>query len=70
MNVGDQLLIRQHQLEYHVTVCALSILRKAAKEVHLLYQETPESIAAREAKLALLRAEHGRALSARVYGVA
>lgn len=58
VNLGDALLIRQQQLEYHVTVCALSTLRKGAKDVHLLYHETPESIAAREAKLALLRAEH------------
>jgi ribosome-associated heat shock protein Hsp15 len=54
---GDRLVVRNHQLEYQVTVVGLSILRKSAKDVHLLYQESAESIAAREARTALLQAE-------------
>lgn len=57
-NVGDRLLIRINQLEYHIVVLSLSTQRKGAKDVHLLYQESAESIAAREAKSLLLRAEH------------
>jgi ribosome-associated heat shock protein Hsp15 len=57
VNPGDLLLIRLNQLEYHIQVLALSSQRKSAREVSLLYQETAESISAREAKTALLRAE-------------
>lgn len=58
VNAGDRLLVRSNQLEYHVTVVGLSGLRKGAKDVHLLYEESAESVLAREARLALLRAEH------------
>lgn len=54
---GDSLLIRINQLEYHISVVGVSSQRKSAREVHLLYLETPESMAAREEKSALLRAE-------------
>lgn len=57
VNAGDRLLVRQQQLEYHVTVVGLSTQRKGAKDTHLLYEESAESVAAREARAALLRAE-------------
>ncbi|BEV70606.1 RNA-binding S4 domain-containing protein [Paludibacterium sp. THUN1379] len=57
VNVGDRLFLRLNQLEYHVTVLGLSAQRKSAREVHLLYEERAESLAAREEKAALLRAE-------------
>ena len=58
VNLGDKLLIRNNQLEYHITVTGLSALRKSAKEVHLLYEESTESQEVRAQKTALLRAEH------------
>jgi ribosome-associated heat shock protein Hsp15 len=57
VNEGDRLLVRSNQLEYRVTVLGLSTQRRGAKDVHLLYEESAESIAAREAHAALLHAE-------------
>jgi len=57
VNIGDNLVIRINQLEYHVEVTGLSTQRKSARDVVLLYQESPESVRAREEKSALLRAE-------------
>ncbi|MBV8047081.1 MAG: RNA-binding protein [Paludibacterium sp.] len=58
VNLGDALLLRLNQLEYRVTVTGVSGQRKSAKEAQLLYSESAESQAAREARQALLRAEH------------
>ena len=49
ITVGTQLQIRQGWDEKTVTVTALSDQRRGAKEAALLYQETDESIAQREA---------------------
>jgi ribosome-associated heat shock protein Hsp15 len=58
VNLDDHLLLRIHQFEYHICVTALATQRKGARDAQLMYRETPESFAAREAKAALLRAEH------------
>jgi ribosome-associated heat shock protein Hsp15 len=57
VNIGDHLLIRINQLEYHVDVIGLSTQRKSARDVAILYRESAESVAAREEKTALLHAE-------------
>ncbi|WP_028535310.1 RNA-binding S4 domain-containing protein [Paludibacterium yongneupense] len=57
--VGDALLLRINQLEYHIEVRVLSGQRRPAVEARTLYSEGAESVAAREAKQALLSA--GRA---------
>lgn len=45
--VGDILLLTIGAMEFHVTVLALSKLRRPAVEARLLYVESAESIAAR-----------------------
>ena len=50
--VGDELKIRQGWDEKVVRVLALSDQRRGAPEASLLYEETPESIARREAEAA------------------
>lgn len=46
--LGDKLRITIGTAEFHVTVEAVSRLRRPAKEARLLYEESSESIAARE----------------------
>jgi ribosome-associated heat shock protein Hsp15 len=55
--VGDRLLIRLNQLEYHIEVRVLSGQRRPAVEARTLYDESAESVTAREARQALLGAE-------------
>jgi ribosome-associated heat shock protein Hsp15 len=57
VNVGDRLFIRQGQLEYTVTVLALSGRRGPATEAVKLYRESEESRAAREALAAQRKAD-------------
>ncbi|OGQ87807.1 MAG: RNA-binding protein [Deltaproteobacteria bacterium RIFOXYD12_FULL_56_24] len=45
--VGDGLQIQKEQDEFVIVVRALSSQRRGAPEAQLLYEETPESIAAR-----------------------
>ena len=45
--VGDGLRIQKEQGEFAIVVLALSSQRRGAPEAQLLYEETPESIAAR-----------------------
>ncbi|MBS1129186.1 MAG: heat shock protein Hsp15 [Proteobacteria bacterium] len=49
IKVGDRLHIANSETRWEVTVQALSDKRGPAPEARLLYEETPESIAAREA---------------------
>jgi ribosome-associated heat shock protein Hsp15 len=49
VHVGDAIAIRQNQLEREVTVAALSAARGPATVAQMLYAETLESIAKREA---------------------
>jgi len=48
VNVGDQLRIQRGHYEYIIFVQALNDKRRPAKEAVLLYEETEESILARE----------------------
>jgi ribosome-associated heat shock protein Hsp15 len=57
LTVGMTLQIRQGHDEVTVVVKALSEQRRGAPEAALLYEETPESRAAREAAAARRRAE-------------
>lgn len=59
---GDEVQIRQGPFEHRVIVRALSARRGPASEAALLYEELPDSRAARERVAAYLRAqgEQGR----------
>lgn len=57
--VGDTLQVRQGWDERVVVVRALSDQRRAAPEAQLLYQETAESIARREAEASARKAAGG-----------
>ena len=57
--VGDELKIRQGWDEKVVRVLALSDQRRGAPEASLLYEETPESVARREAEAAARKAAGG-----------
>ncbi len=46
--VGDRLEIRRDQLRWTVDVCALAERRGTAAAARELYEETPESVAARD----------------------
>lgn len=56
---GDRLQIRQGWDERVVTVIALSDQRRGAPEARLLYEETADSIARREAEAAARKAAGG-----------
>lgn len=51
VKAGDQLHITKGQLEYQLVVKALNPKRRPAKEAVLLYEESTESIAAREQRM-------------------
>lgn len=53
--VGARLTVHKDQFEWDITVSALSLQRRPAKEAVLLYVETPESQAKRQALTALKR---------------
>ena len=57
--VGDILSIRQGWDEKEVTVMALSDQRRGAQEAQQLYEESPDSIARREAHASARRAAGG-----------
>ena len=50
VNVGDDLLITRGHVEFGIKVMALSLYRRPAVEAQLLYEESEESISAREEK--------------------
>ncbi|AAQ60455.1 RNA-binding S4 domain-containing protein [Chromobacterium violaceum] len=54
---GDRLFLRLNQLEYDVEVLQLATQRRPAKEAALMYREDAASIAAREERTLLLKAE-------------
>ncbi|WP_434635144.1 RNA-binding S4 domain-containing protein [Chromobacterium sp. CV08] len=54
---GDRLFLRLNQLEYNIEVLQLSTQRRPAKEAVLMYREDEASVAAREEKSLLLKAE-------------
>jgi ribosome-associated heat shock protein Hsp15 len=47
LHIGDQLRVRKGPAEFHLRVTALSEQRRSAAEAAKLYEEDPESIAAR-----------------------
>lgn len=55
VRVGDRLALRQGAVTRVVRVCALSQVRGPAPVAQALYEETPESVAAREAAAAQRR---------------
>ena len=55
VHIGDELEITRENYRYHVEVIALNDKRRPAKEAQLLYQESDESISAREDEQALRR---------------
>ena len=63
--VGDELVIRSGFDERTVVIRALSAVRRGAPEAQTLYEETAQSIAAREEAAALRK---GRALGVRPDG--
>lgn len=59
VSTGDTLHIRQGWDERIVVIKALSDQRRGAPEAQLLYEETPESVARREAQAAARKAAGG-----------
>jgi len=58
LQVGDQIRVRLGPYEHHVIVRALSARRGPAAEAAGLYEERPESIAARETLARQLKSLH------------
>lgn len=48
VKVGDELNITRENFRYHISILALNDKRRPAKEAQLLYEESEESIQARE----------------------
>lgn len=61
VKVGDRLTIRQERMNRVVEIKALSAVRGPAPVAQLLYEETPESIQAREAEKERRRLANGPA---------
>jgi ribosome-associated heat shock protein Hsp15 len=57
VQAGEELRIRRNEVEFVVTVLGVAAKRRPAKEAQLLYEESAESIAAREAARELRRIE-------------
>lgn len=57
LRVGQECSVVIGPYTHVVTVRALSGVRRGAPEARLLYEETPQSLAAREALAAMLKAE-------------
>ena len=55
VKAGDQLLLRKPPVEYSLTIKGISDKRGSATIAKTLFEETPESIAAREKVVAELR---------------
>ncbi|NIR44306.1 MAG: RNA-binding protein [Gemmatimonadetes bacterium] len=49
LRIGDRVRVRKRRVEYQLVVLELSEQRRSAAEAAKLYEETPESVAAREA---------------------
>jgi ribosome-associated heat shock protein Hsp15 len=49
VQAGEELRIRRNEVEFVVKVQGVAAKRRSAKEAQLLYEESSESIAAREA---------------------
>lgn len=62
INLGARLEISKDHLVWVVDVMALGARRGPAKEAALLYQETPESLAKRQAELVRRREERDAAI--------
>jgi len=65
VKIGTHLLISKDHYSWDITISAINSQRRPAKEAVLLYQETPESHARRQAQVALQREQrilfdHGR----------
>jgi ribosome-associated heat shock protein Hsp15 len=58
LQVGDEIRIRQGPYEHQIVVRALSDHRGPATKAALLYEERPESVAAREALALQLKSMH------------
>lgn len=58
VKVGDRVGLRLNQLEYALTIRAVSDKRGSATIARELYEESAESIARREERLLQLKAEH------------
>jgi ribosome-associated heat shock protein Hsp15 len=58
LKVGDEVTVHVNELEWVIDVRGLSIRRGPATEARTLYQERPESIAKRDAALAVRKLLH------------
>lgn len=58
IGVGDSLVITIGTMEFHIIVLGISKYRRPAKEARLLYQESEESIAARQEQKELRSMAH------------
>ncbi len=58
IGVGARLEISKDQYVWDITVTALNAQRRPAREAVLMYQETPESLAKRQAEIERRRLEH------------
>jgi ribosome-associated heat shock protein Hsp15 len=65
LQVGDEIRIRQGAFEYHIVVRELSHHRGPSAQAAELYQETPESRAAREERALQLKSLHAAFLPER-----
>jgi len=63
IDIGARIEISKDQLTWEIVVTALSARRGPAKEAVLLYEETPASLAKRQAELARRREERDLDLS-------
>lgn len=55
---GDKLMITKGELEFSITVLAVSKYRRPASEARLLYEESQESVDRRNEKIALRKMFH------------
>jgi len=58
VDCGDKLIITKGELEFSITIVALSQFRRPASEAILLYEESQESIDKRNEKIALRKMFH------------
>jgi ribosome-associated heat shock protein Hsp15 len=55
LRIDDRLLITREEIRFEVIVRAMPVRRGPASEARIFYEETPESIAARETRRAYAR---------------
>lgn len=60
VRVGQVIHIRRKELDMEVVVKALSVTRRGAPEVALLYDETPDSLAKRDNAAVTKEADHAK----------